>query len=374
MDLNALIDQLINDGTVDRLLTNPLAQFGPNNRRYIGAEILPERLVPENAYREDSITYKTIVANDGTRYSPVQLKEGARVGSFLVELGENDIGSEFTSRLYDALLRYLATNQTMEAVASVTRWLDTTVVRALVEKVEQQRWQAIVNAEVIREGDNGFYEIVQYSDPTGHRVSVPSGTTGSPAGWYDPTYDPLDDIMAQVQLLADKGYTVNRIVTSRRLATVLRNHPLIAARLSTFVVTPTGDINGMPGYSTFSKLNGILAEEGLPGIETYDLLYGTSGGNERYLPEDRMVFVATTGREEVIDLGDDEPLIMMDTLGYAGIGRAAGQSAPGRVVNLEAFTSKPPRIEAEGWQTQLPVILEPEAIAVLQVSPPEAGE
>lgn len=374
MDINGLIDQLFEDGTIERLLRNPLAQFGPDTRRYIGAEILPERLVNENAYREDAITYKTIVANDGTRYSPVQLKEGARVGSFLVELGENDIGSEFTSRLYDALLRYLATNQTMDAVTSITRWLDTTVVRALVEKIEQQRWQAICDAMVVREGDNGFYEEVLYSNPAGHRVTVPSGTTGTPEGWYDPTYDPMEDIQGIVQLLADKGYQVNRIITSRQLATVLRNHPLIAARLSTFVVTNVGDIEGMPGFSTFARLNGLLGEEGLPAIEMYDLVYGTSEGSARFLPADKMVFVATTGREEVVDMGDEEPLILMDTLGYAGIGRAAGQSTPGRVIDLQSYTKKPPRIEAEGWQTQLPVILEPEAIGVLTVSPPEEGE
>ena len=42
------------------------------------------------------------------------------------------------------------------------------------------------------------------------------------------------------------------------------------------------------------------------------------------------------------------------------------QAAPGRVIRSEAFESKPPRIEAEGWQTSLPVVTDPEAVAVIE--------
>jgi hypothetical protein len=52
-------------------------------------------------------------------------------------------------------------------------------------------------------------------------------------------------------------------------------------------------------------------------------------------------------------------------LGYTAIGRGAGQASNGRVIRAEAFDNKPPRIEAEGWQTALPVITEPEALAVI---------
>ena len=74
--------------------------------------------------------------------------------------------------------------------------------------------------------------------------------------------------------------------------------------------------------------------------------------------------LATTGRDATLDLGDSEQLLT-DTLGYTAIGRAAGQAQPGRVVRMEAFDNKPPRIEGEAWQTSLPVITEPEAIGVI---------
>jgi len=62
---------------------------------------------------------------------------------------------------------------------------------------------------------------------------------------------------------------------------------------------------------------------------------------------------------------DSEDEILPDTLGYFAIGRPAGQNTPGRVTHLASFTNKPPRIEAEGWQTSLPVIVEPESIGVI---------
>ena len=106
-DIAGLVNQLMTDGTVPTLALNPQAQFGIAPRRYLGAELLPERAVDENAYREESIIYRTVIANDGTRYSPTQKKGAALIGSFLVELGNSDIATEFTSRDYDALLRML---------------------------------------------------------------------------------------------------------------------------------------------------------------------------------------------------------------------------------------------------------------------------
>mgnify|MGYP003422155071 FL=1 len=108
-DIASLVRTLMDDGSVAALALNPAAQFGIAPRRYVGAELLPERMVPENAYREDAIRYRTVIANDGTRYSPSQKKSGEIVGSFLVELGNSDIAREFTARDYDALLGEVGT-------------------------------------------------------------------------------------------------------------------------------------------------------------------------------------------------------------------------------------------------------------------------
>src|SRR5690349_8338947 len=146
MDLLTLVRTMQQDGTVETIARNPLAQFGPPARQYLGATLLPERLVPLNAYRERAIRYRTVIANNGTRYSPAQLKDdNSIVGSMLVELAETDIARQFTAEDYDAFLTLLMANSTMEAVAQLTRWLDVTVNRALLDLNEKQRWQAIVD-------------------------------------------------------------------------------------------------------------------------------------------------------------------------------------------------------------------------------------
>lgn len=358
MDIASLLRQMRTNGDLARIASNPLAQFGPPTRRYIGATILPEILVPENAYTEDAIKYRTVVANAGTRYSPVQKKGGALTGGFEVKLAESDIGSEFTSRDYDAFLKLLARNASMDAMAQLVRFLDTTVNLALVETNEKWRWQAIVDAVVQLRGDNEYSEDVAYSNPSGHRFNA----AGS---WSSDAYDPMDDIFAGAQKLADKGFTVGRIFSSRTVTGIMAGNDKIKARTNRVTVTSAGQIQSVTGRTTSSEINQLLSSDGLPPIETYDLLYRTSTGTGRFLASNVMVLVGTTGRNQELDLGDTIE-VLPDTLGYHAVGRAAGQSEPGRVLRQEFHEDKPPRIQAEGWQTSLPVITEPEAVVVIK--------
>lgn len=357
-DLASLLRDLEADSQgYNRISRNALAQFGRAPRRYLGAELLPERTVEENAYREDDIKYRTVIANDGTRYSPTQKKEGDLIGSFLVELGESDIAREFTSRQYDALLKSLMRGDTLEGMASITNWLDTTVNLALVELNEKQRWEAIVDALVLRRGDNEYKEDVAYSNPASHRVAA-GGT------WSSDAYDPFTDILAQADLLASKGYTVNRIFAGRTVVSILAGNDKVKQRTGVATISATGQITATAGRASLDAMSNALQRDGLPPIEQYDLQYRTQTTTEYFLKRTVFVMVGTTGRDEDIDLGDTAQIVT-DTLGYTAMGRPAGQDSPGRVIRAEAKADKPPRIEAEGWQTSLPVITEPEAIAII---------
>jgi hypothetical protein len=356
-DLNSLINGMMSDGTVARIARRPLAQFGPPARRYLGAEILPERLVEQNEYQEDQIKYRTVIANSGTRYSPTQKKGADLVGSFLVVLGESDIARAMDGRQYDTLLKVLGQNLTMDGVARVTRWLDTTVNRALLEYNEKQRWDAIVGASVVRVGDNAYSETVTYSNPANHRAAA-GGT------WSSDAYDPFTDILAQADLLASKGYTVNRIFAGRTIVSILAGNDKVKARTGLPVVNVGGTIAVSQARGDIDGINRALARDGLPPIEQYDLQYRTQTGTGYFLPRDAFVMVATTGQDETLDLGDTQQTVS-NALGYVAVGRPAGQSAPGRAIRMEGKSDKPPRIEAEGWQTSLPVITEPEAVAVI---------
>lgn len=357
-DLNTLINNMDRDGYFSMVARDPRAQFGLPTRRYIGAEVLPERNVEENAFRETSIKYRTVIANSGTRYSPSQKKAGEIVGEFLVELGESDIAREFTGRDYDILLKKLGASRDMEATMQFIGWLDTTVNRALIELNEKQRWDAIVDASVLRTGDNGYTETVTYSNPANHRVAA----GGS---WSSDAYDPYDDIVTQAQLLYDKGYNVGRVFTSRTVVSLMSRNAKIAQRTGRLTVA-SGNVQISGGRPTLADINMLLNADGLPSIETYDLRYRTQTGDARFLPSTVMVFVANTGRDETLDVPDSQtPMMINDVLGYTAVGRAVGQAAPGRVIQAAPKTDKPPRIEAEGWQTALPVITEPEAIATI---------
>lgn len=355
--INTLIAQMLADGSVERIANNPLAQFGMGARLYRGAELLPERTVPENAFREDAIKYRTVLANAGSRYSPAQKKGSQLVGYFLAELMDSDIASEFTGKEYDALLRILQQKPSMQATVQLLGWLDKTVNLPLVELNEKMRWDAIVDAAVSVSGDNGYSASVTYSNPSGHRASA-GGT------WSSDSYDLFNDILAMADLLASKGYTVSRIYAPRPVVSIMSGNDKVKARTGVATISSSGQIQATAGRASIDAINSALARDGLPPIQQYDLQYRTQTGTGYFLKRDVFVMVATTGQNETIDLGDSERMLN-DTLGYMAIGRGVGQANPGRVIRSEAFMDKPPRIKGEGWQTSLPIITEPEAIAVI---------
>lgn len=366
LDVRGLVEQMVRDETFQRVVNNPLAQFGTVQEPFLGATLLPEMEKPENSYVEEAIRYRTVVANDGTRYSPVQIKGGILTGSFLVRLGESDIGSHFTGSDYDALIRLLTryggaignTKPDMQTVASLVQWADMTLARPLQVKNEKMRWEAIVDSVVPRAGDGGFIENVSLSNPTGQRVNC--------AGqWSSNAYDPWNDIMAGVNFLANKGYTVGRIIAPMSVVTKLSMNVNVRQRLGINSLI-SGSVVGLAGRASLGQINGLLENDNLPPIERYDRQYRTQNGSGFFLKRDCFVMVATTARDQEIDRADLEPLLIQNTLGYMGIGRPAGQSSPGRRVLVTPFENKPPRIEGEAWQTSFPVITEPEAMYVIK--------
>lgn len=357
-DLASLIRQMRRNGDVNRIARDPLAQFGTATRRYIGAEILPERPVEFNSYTEEQVRYRTVIANAGTRYSPTQKKKGVLVGSFDVKLAESDIASELTSREYDALRR-LAIRGSLDAVASATNFLERTVQRPLIEWNERARWQAIVNALVQLRGDNKYQEDVAYSNPTGHRINVGGD-------WDTDTYDPFDDIFAMADFLAGKGVILRRIIAGSTVISKMAGNDKVKQRTGNITINVGASLAVSPGRGTLAQINGVLQGNGLPAIERYDLQYRTQTGSGFFLPRDVMVFIGESDIDEsIVDEGDVIEIVP-SVLGYVGVGVAAGQDTPGRVVRAETKDDKPPRVQAEGWQTSLPVILEPESMGVLK--------
>lgn len=354
LDMTSLIAQMREDGSMSRVISNPLAQFGPRNRRYLGAEILPNRLVPENKFEEADIAFRTIVAPAGAKYAPTQKREGDKVAGWEVSLGDVGIKREFKAQMYDMLRQQLMFNNDIEAVTRLINWFDTVITRAIIEQEEKQRWQALVDWEVERKGD-GYTETVTYPMPTGHRV-VPVDA------WSDPDTDPLPDLLAMRDLVAtEKGHALQRIVASGDVVSILGSNPKMRAHVGLQVFGQTVTVGG----ADIVSINATLARYQIPQVETYDLKFATETGTEHFLPRGTMVFIGASGRDETIDLGDDDPLTMMDVLGYSAIGIAAAQPGPGRVLRAWHKDDKPERIEAEGYEMFLPVPVVYDAWATL---------
>ena len=367
MDINTLVSQLMGDNQFARVVRNPLAQFGTPEKPLLFSRLLPERLVTENAYREENIRYRTVIANNATRYSPVQIKNSVISGSFLVELGNSDIGSELKAKDYETLLRLVdqasgntvntGDRATMAAVAQLTRWADSTLSMPLAHKRELERSQAICDGVVTISGDDGFGYDVALANPAGHRV------TAALADWQNPAYNIYDDIMAGIEFLAGKGYTANMMMTGTPIRTMLSKNSDIKERSGKVVISGTGQLQGAAaGRASLAQMNEIFMEDGAPELTLYDSVYNTQNGSGYFLKRSDFLICATTDRDETIDLGDTEPLVMSNTLGYHAIGRPAGQSSSGQRVIVTPYANKSPRVEGEAWQTTFPVQTEVEAI------------
>lgn len=360
MDFAALIDRALREATFGSVLNAPNLQFGTPTAPMIYTRFLPERQVPENNFTEQAVRFRTIIALPATRYSPPQKNGGLLLGSVKVELAEQDVASEFTSRDYDAALALLRTNRDMEATLSALNFFTRTIALPLVQIQELQRSQAInASAVTLKHKGDGRIETIPYLNPPGHRAAA-GGAFSNDA------YDPWDDILNRRDLLRSKGFEVADIVIDGATASLLMRNANTRARNATSVTILNGQVTSIAGSVTLAGLNALFAAEGLPSPTIDDRTFfhpdGTMG---HYHPRGTMTFIGRTGQDFPVIQNESTLTVVPNVLGYTAIGRAAGQPTPGRAYWLEHKESKPPRIEMQGWQTSLPVILEAEAIATI---------
>jgi hypothetical protein len=384
--------ELQEDGHFARLALDPNAQFGSEDQPMLGASILPEQFVTENAYEETQVRYRTQPALDGARYSPAQMqKSGHLVGSVKVELGNTDTADQLTGADHDGLVKLLMRGGDEQAIAQALMWTDKSLIRPHTIKNEIQRWQAIILGDVKRRGSDGYQEDVSFYAPNGHRPVVSSGTIAAPQGWYNDSYDPLADIALGVETLEDLGYSVAGMFSSGKLTSVLKRNGEVAKRNSRVVINAGGTIASTSARITDAQLRAILEEEEFPAITKYNGGYESPNGFKRFIDvapnadRDYFVIVGRTERQWDMatsyagavdaDLGDfaDGAIVLGSTLGYYAVGRNVGQAAPGRTVFTEPQERKPAGMYGESYQTGFPVITEPQAIYVIQVMRPTAS-
>lgn len=360
MDIQGLLNQIYADGTIPRLARDRTAQFGTRAERLLGSELMPEREVDENEYVDDEVRYRTIIALAGTRYSPVQYKEGALGGSVKVSLFESDIGRDIKGKKLDTLRKYLGGRRTREAIAQIVNFVDVLLIRAGVHRNELWRWQAIVDGLARLRGDNGMALDVAYPNPAGHRVTA-AGT------WSNNAYDPIQDIAAGQTLFSGKGLSAGRAFAGTPAINILLANDNVKKRTGISVIDGSGNIVSAAAATSLTALNQILERDNLPPIERYDAQYATEEGTGHYLARNAFVMTAATGRDETIDLGDNnEPEIVNGTIGYVGMGIPSNRSEPGRAVRVTYDDEKGGGVDGQMWQTSAPVIMEPEGLFVIK--------
>lgn len=371
--ISALIKDLEDKSAFKISANDPTLQFENGGQNLLFATVLPERTVTENIFRQWDIQYKTMIANDATRYSPPQIKNSMLLGSVQVELAEQDAAGAMDMQYYEHFLKTLDRGNSMEAAFQLLRFFENTVARPLAILRERHRVDAICKGFIERRGANNFYEMVHFPKPAGHRVTVPSGTSAVKAGWYDPNHDIVGTLKAMKKMLLKKGYRITRIITTEEIIAecLIPNKAIRAYGLMT--VTAPGGNQGFELQTTpeAQALSSAFRAIGIPVPVTYDAGYSDQLGYHVFMKE-KFVILCQTGRTQTVRLDDSEdPLLSLpNTLGYTAIGVATGQLTPGVQYRIEANQGKDANIYAEGWMTSFPIIQDPESYAVITVPEP----
>ncbi|MEO0659804.1 MAG: major capsid protein [Pseudomonadota bacterium] len=377
-----LYEELQEERYFERLALDPLAQFGSEQQQLLGARLMPERVVEENSYEETQVRYRTKPALDNSRYSPTQKQDNsALIGSFRVDLGHTDTRKNLTGKEYDDLRKLLMRGGDMQAMANVINFVDKELVQPHVIKNEIQRWQAWLLASVKRRTANGQMESIDYYRPSDHIVTVPGGTTGTPAGWHSDAYDPFKDIEAGKEKLQALGYQLVGMYGTPYLGRVLRTNGEVVKRNGRTIPNDTAQ----PTRVTESILSLLLEEEDYTGITLYNGGYESETGFKRYMDVesgyDYLLMVGGTQRSyemaseytgAVSDPSNftDSSIVLDNTLGYYAVGRNPGKDASGRTIHSWMMDRKPVGMAGESYQTGLPVITDPQAYYVIRVQRP----
>ena len=373
--LERLYERLTSENVAEQLATDYNTQFGRTaiaGQELVGARLLPERLERRDMFREVLAKQKGFVANDNSAFSPPQIKQsGFSVGSFLAELGNIDIASQFTADDIEAII-HLAQYDDNIVFARMVDWLNESVNMAIRKKSEIQRWQAIVNGAVQIVGMDGRRYTLLYPNLPGQRRNITGGTVAAPAGWYSPTYDPFLDLIAVRNFFSSQGRIIREIWGDADIVDAMINNAQVRSRLATSLTIVGSELRTVETFVTDEAINAYMRNQlGMPGIQKYDTVYETQTGSGFFKARGALVFVATTDLREIYyDERGAEQMIINNTLGYYARGRAAGEVNPGIVIRTKFRDIKPQSVYAEGVTKGLPILQDPSAVAVLNIQKP----
>jgi hypothetical protein len=341
-------------------------------RAVFTARELPEVAKEANSYEETQIRYRARPALDGTRYSPAQVQSsGHLIGGMKVDFGDTDTAWQLTGQDHDGLIKLLGRNQEMQALATALQLIDTNLIKPHAIKNEIQRRDALLRGQVIRRGSNGYTEPVNYYRAPGHFPQVPGGTIASPQGLFGESYDPMDDILLAKDVLSRKGMSIKSMYCTSSFTSDFAKNTETKKRTNKVTVNANGQIMAIGSRPSKAEVNQMLDDEGLPPFTAYDFGYYKDLVNfERYMEpmSDRhfLLIIGSTDTSLEVTIDNEQEPLILNPIGYYGVGTNVGQADPGRTVFSEVQQRKPQGLYGESYQTGLPVIQDPDSVYVIE--------
>ena len=155
-----------------------------------------------------------------------------------------------------------------------------TLVDGVLTRVEAMKMEALAYGK-IDISENGIVGVVDYGLSPSQNITLTDTTFDTP------DVDILGQLQSWVDLMADKGVTISRAITSNKILRLIAADPTIRSAVY--------GVNSAMLLTT-SALNSFLQTQGLPTFITYDEKYRVQKGDgtydtKRYFPEDRIVFM-----------------------------------------------------------------------------------
>lgn len=309
-------------------------------------EILPALLVDDLSYRFEKGTDAGLLQAASFRAYDAEPDFGSRDGISRVTGELPPIGRQYLLGEYDQLKLRKAEQQVRDLLLRDAE----RIARSIETRFEFARGQALVEGKVTL-AENGVFAEVDFGRKAAHTVA-PTVLWSTHA-----TATPIDDLIAWVQTYVDtNGYAPGRILTS---TSVLRHLAQCDQIVKMLFPNGTVNVSRVPA----ARVNEVLADEGLPQIETFDAqAINTAGASTRIIPADKVIFLPPAG----VPLGSTlwGTTLEAQEAEY-GI---AGTDQPGIVVGAFKQKTTPIHVVTIGAAIGLPILGNPDATLVADVA------
>ena len=378
----SFVENFVKQGFPRIIASNPLMQFGTENDLLFFARFLPVIQTETNTVYEEVVKVGAgFVANDGSPMSAPQIKQvGVSGMGVTFQLGHYDIASQFDARELSDLGKLLNSG-TDKALAEqyLTNWMITRLRMAIEKKTELARIDAIINGKcTISPLDSAPYDI-KYPLPNNYRRQFPN--------FWDSALNPLIEVFAPLLIeFRDKGFEIDSIITSNKVFNSWQLNTAIAYMTGgSFVFDSQGRFRNVGYRLGASVVQGAFIEQGLPEVTIFDTHYEDQLGNRRrYVPDDIIIVIGRTNRNQLIDVTDLNQRILRrelirGTLGYVAEGISLGNTVPGMTMRLKTSEDKPVGVYGSAWVERFPIYMESEAVVIFEVgqkpvTPPKPKE